>query len=281
MGNKTDKFWLTQLKAAYLKDITSVKAGNALFVPGWLSLVFVVAGTIRFKEGSCTVELSAGDLFLVPSAAKLDAVPSPAQICLLCCAIEFVNNIRIVKFGFGYAKAIPYQDAFVLSLMLAEGGYMISLFEILTRNISNKDAVFQDELILLCVSMILYEYIELRFKYDKNTQKVPYSEKIVRSFIKQVQNNCVAHHDVKFYADALFVSKGHLGKLVRSNLGISAKYFIELAIISESYLLLEDDGLSITDIAEKLHFDSCSSFSGFFKKHTKLTPTQYRRSLKF
>ncbi|GAA6765720.1 hypothetical protein AAFH68_16580 [Flavobacterium sp. CGRL1] len=281
MGNKTDKFWLTQLKVVYAKDIASVDQGSSLFVPGWLSLIFVVSGTIHFTEESCTIKLSAGDLSLISGDARLAIVSSPALICLLCCSIDFAINTRIVRFGFGCTKAIPYQGAFVLSLTQAEGGYMILLFEILTRNISSKDAVFQYEIVLLCVSIILYEYLELRFKYKKDAIKVPYSEKIVRSFIREVQSNCAAHHNLKFYADALFISKGHLSKSVRSVLGVSPKCFIESAIISEAYLLLADHTLSITDTADKLHFDSCASFSGFFKKHTKLTPTQYRRSLKF
>lgn len=272
---------MRELIVVYLADYTSVKIFTLAISPGWFSLIVIVSGTIDFIVGSSRVNLSQGDLYIIPEGAEVNVDFSPVRICLLSCTMGFAVTSRIARFGTGYMEALTSQKPFVLPLTQAEARHIISLFGLLKKKISSNSTIFQDEMVLLWVNMILYEYIELRYKYDKNFKAIHYGEKLVLNFTVLVQQNCKVHHGVKFYADCLCVSKGHLGKSVRGILGFSAKYFIEMALISEAYPLLGDYALSITEIADQLHFDSPSSFSAFFKKHTKLTPTQYRLSLKF
>lgn len=282
MNNLTDKRWLSELKVVYLADFTSIKIFAVLLNPGWFSLILIVSGTVDFMEGSFRVKLSAGNLYVVSRRAEVSAISLPVRICLLSCSIDFAITGRIARFGIGSMEALINQKHFVLSLTRDETREVVSLFGLLKKKIFNKHAIFQDEMVLLCFNMVLYEYIELRYKYGSNIARRHYrSEKIVMRFIALVHQHCKVYHNVKFYANCLYVSNGHLGKAVRSVLGISAKHFIEIALISEAYALLADHDLSITEVAELLHFDSPSSFSGFFKKYTKLTPTQYRLSLKF
>lgn len=263
------------------KDFNSIDEFTSVLNQGWFSLIMIVSGTIDFTEGPSRVNLSAGNLYVIPVAAQVKADSLAVRICLLSCSADFASSGRIVRFGIGYAQTLTHQRSLVLPLGQTEARYLISLFGLLKKKFSSGHSIFQHEMVLLWVNIILYEYIELRYKYDKNASWVHHREKIVSNFITLVQRHCKEHHSVKFYADCLCVSKGHLGKSVRCILGVSAKYFIEIALVSEAYVLLSDPALSITQAAEQLHFDSSSSFSAFFKKHTKLTPTQYRLSLKF
>lgn len=282
MDTFTDKLWLKDLKVIYLSDLKSIKYLKTLLNPDWFSLIVVVSGSIKFNEGSFRIDITAGDLYVIPAVAQVNSFSAPLRICLLSCSIDFAIANRIVRFEINYLEALTTQSSCVLSITSVEIRHIISLFRLLKKMIINKQAVFRDVMVLLCINMIIYEYIELRYRYGKNTVAVHNSnEKIVIRFITLVQQNCVEHHAIKFYADSLYVSKGHLSKAVRSILRMSAKHFIEMALISEAYILLADTNLSITDVGEQLYFDSASSFSTFFKKHTKLTPTQYRLGLKF
>lgn len=245
-------------------------------------MILVVSGTIDFIVGSLPVRLSAGQLYVVPNLAKATAVLSPVKFYLVSCTIAFAINNRITKYGTGYLGALTTQSCFVLSLSKVEMQHIVQLVEMLRKKISSqKHTVFKDEMVLLCFNLILYEYSGLYYKKGENVSVVHSSrEKIVMAFIRLVQEHSKGHHDVKFYADSLFVSKGHLRKAVSGVTGMSAKYFLEMAIVSEAYLLLSNDDLSITEISEHLSFTTLSSFSGFFKKYTKLSPTQYRLKLR-
>lgn len=274
--------WFRDLHVLYLSECTSVKACNALLKPGWFSMILIVSGSVDFIVGSTIVRLRAGQLYAVPSGAKAGTVVSPIKFYLLSCTIAFAINNRIAKYGNGYIEVITTQSYVVLSLSKVELKHMIQLAELLKKKISNQNhTVFQHEMILLCLNLLLYEYSSLYYKKGENLSAVHNrKEKIVIGFIELIQEHSKGHHDVKFYADSLFVSKGHLRKAVYWVTGMPAKYFIEMAVVSEAYLLLADSNLSITEISEQLNFSALSSFSGFFKKYTKVSPTQYRQNLK-
>lgn len=281
MRTLTYKLWLTELKVIHLVDFKSIKMCKTLLNPGWFSLIQVVSGTINFMDGSSSIRLSAGDMYAVPSMAEVIAVTPPLQICFISCTMDFAVTNRFSRSGIGYIEILTNHSPFVLSLTQTEIRDMIELFGLLKKKVF-RYTIFQEERVLLCVNLILYEFSGLCYKYGENTIVVHcHREKIAMNFIMLVQQNCKMHHDVSFYADSLFVSKGHLGKAVRNVIGMSAKHYIEMAIISESYSLLANDNLSITEVGEHLNFSTLSSFSGFFKKYTKLTPTQYRLNLKF
>jgi AraC family transcriptional activator of pobA len=278
----TFNIWSKELKVLYLSDYKSVKACNALLKPGWFSMILIVSGTIDFIIGTTSVRVSAGQLYAVPNFAKAESIVSPIRFYMVTCTIAFAINSRIARYGMGYLGVITTHSYLVLSLSKDELEHMMQLAELLKKKIFiNEYGIFQDEMVLLYLNLILYEYSALYYKKGENELAIhSRTEKIVMDFIDLVQEYSTANHDVKFYADSLFVSKGHLRKTVRGITGMSAKYFIEMAIVSESYLLLANDNLSVTDIAEQLNFRTLSSFSGFFKKYTKLSPTQYRLKLR-
>lgn len=273
--------WYRELKVLYLSECKSVKACNALLKPGWFSMILIVSGSVDFIVGSTIVRLQAGQLYAVPSEAKAGTVVSQIKFYLVSCTIAFAINNKIAKYGTGYIEVITAQSHVVLSLSKVELKHMIQLAELLKKKISNQNhTIFQHEMILLCLNLLLYEYSSLYYKKGENVLAVHNrKEKIVIGFIGLIQEHSKGHHDVKFYADSLFVSKGHLRKAVYWVTGMPAKYFIEMAVVSEAYLLLADGSLSITEISEQLNFSALSSFSGFFKKYTKLSPTQYRHNL--
>ncbi|PTS95844.1 hypothetical protein DBR27_16760 [Flavobacterium sp. HMWF030] len=86
------------------------------------------------------------------------------------------------------------------------------------------------------------------------------------------------HHHVQFYAGALFITPIYLNRVVKEVTGKSVKLLIIEAIISEAKILLEDGQISLAEIAEEMEFASASIFGIFFKKHTSLSPSDYRTS---
>lgn len=282
MKTQSYKPWSRELSVLYLSEGKSLKVYNSLFKTGWFSIVLIVSGSIDFIVGPSTIRVTAGQLYSVPSSAKVDSVISPLRFYLVTSTIAFAINNRIIRFGTGYIGLITRQSNFAPILTKAEIKRMVTLVELLQKkNSSRQGIIFQDEMVQLCFNLILYEFSAFSYKNIEDTIAVhSRTEKIVMRFIELIQQHSIQHHDVKFYADSLFVSTGHLGKAVRSITGMSAKHFIEMAIISEAYVLLANDKLSITEIGEQLNFSSPSLFSGFFKKYTRMSPTQYRLNLR-
>jgi AraC-like DNA-binding protein len=59
---------------------------------------------------------------------------------------------------------------------------------------------------------------------------------------------------------------------------MSAKSFIDDCLLQEIKLLLLSTDLSIQELSDRLHFSDQSHLGRFFKRHTGLSPSVYRKS---
>jgi AraC-like DNA-binding protein len=59
----------------------------------------------------------------------------------------------------------------------------------------------------------------------------------------------------------------------------TAKAFIDSFVILEAKRLLVATTLSVKEISYECGFDEPTNFLKYFKKHTNLTPTQFRKTL--
>lgn len=282
METLNDKQWRTDLKVLYLAGYKRLKFYDVFSSPGWFTVIIVVSGSAAFTYSSSSIVLSPGEMCAAPHGSELNRLSGPLRICLISCTLDFAVSSRAVRFGNPCIEAVISQAVIILPLTASEMRQMIQLTKLLKKKKSARHTLFQDEMVLLYLHLIFYEFCSLYYKYGEDTALL-YSrnDKTVSNFISLVHQHCKVHHEIKFYADSLFVSQGHLRKTVRGALGSSAKHFIEMAVIAEAYLLLADENLSVAQIAENLNFKDTSSFSHFFKRHTRLSPSQYRLNLKF
>lgn len=101
----------------------------------------------------------------------------------------------------------------------------------------------------------------------------------VDGFIHTVEAEYMMRHEVEYYADKLCITPNYLNKIVKQSLGSTAKAYIHQKLFAEAKRLLSYTVLSVTEIAEWLHFNSASHFVRFFRKNADMTPLQYRQSI--
>ena len=80
-----------------------------------------------------------------------------------------------------------------------------------------------------------------------------------------------------FYAEKLCLTPKYLSKLVKQASGRSAPAWIDSFVILEAKNLLKYSDKTIKEIVYALHFPNQSVFYKFFKAHTGLTPSEYRK----
>jgi len=80
------------------------------------------------------------------------------------------------------------------------------------------------------------------------------------------------------YADGMGLSAGQLSRLCRDVLGISALDVVNARVIHEAERELVYSTLSIKQIAGILGFMDEAYFGRFFRKHTGMTPTDFREA---
>lgn len=274
--------WIRELDVHYLKEINSLHRLNILLKSTRFSMVLVDSGTIDFLVGDRHIAVATGQFYVVPYTAKADAIIGDVRISVVTCSTSFAFNSAVSKFGSGYIDFILMQRGTLLKLEQQEQKHMLLLIGLLKEKISDqKRTAMHDEIVVLCFNLLFYEFGLLQYRsegaYAKHQGR---KEKLVINFISILKQHCSLQHSVKFYADLLFVSGGYLSKVVREVTGMSAKHFIEMAILSEAYVLLANESLTISEISSMLSFSDSPTFSNFFKRYGKMSPTQYRLTLK-
>lgn len=100
---------------------------------------------------------------------------------------------------------------------------------------------------------------------------------LFRNFKNLVEKNYQQWHKVSHYAPEVHVSAKHLSTVVKSLSGKTAKTFIQDRLILEAKRYLLHTELSVKEIAYQLGFEEPLHFSGFFKKQTGKSATDFRK----
>lgn len=102
-------------------------------------------------------------------------------------------------------------------------------------------------------------------------------ENILKSFIELLPQYYKEKHNVAFFANSLSITPQYLSLIVKQNTGLSVNALVFDMLFSEARILLQDQNLTLQQIAEMLKFSDQSSFGKFFKRKSGLSPLQYRR----
>jgi len=114
-----------------------------------------------------------------------------------------------------------------------------------------------------------------------NTQSIEVGKTLVKNFKTIVEQNYMKQHQVKYYAEALYVTPNYLNEVITSALNISAKDYIQNRIILEAKRMIIFTTKSGKEIGFNLGFDDPSHFSKFFKSNAGQSINEFKeRNLK-
>ncbi len=83
-------------------------------------------------------------------------------------------------------------------------------------------------------------------------------------------------HTIVQFANDLAITPVHLNRICRAVSGKSASQLVQEYVIHEACKYLTYTNYSVSEIAYLLHFEYPNYFAKFFKKHTQLSPTEFR-----
>lgn len=97
-------------------------------------------------------------------------------------------------------------------------------------------------------------------------------------FIRLASEQYRDHRGVEWYGRELCLSPKYLSEMVKTVSGRTAGQWLASLTVMEIKFLLRQRGLSIKEIAGRLHFPSQSLLSKYFKQAAGLTPSDYRNA---
>lgn len=114
---------------------------------------------------------------------------------------------------------------------------------------------------------------------ETNTQQMEVGKTLIKNFRDLVDEHYREWHQVKNYAEALYVSPNYLNEVVKSSVHISAKEYIQNRLILEAKRMAVFTSKSIKEIGYDLGFDDPSHFSKFFKSNTRQSIIEFKESI--
>jgi AraC-like DNA-binding protein len=263
------------------------------FVPAILVAIFLIPYYLQSREYKLA-SLSSVDWYYARSALVI----TQFLIYLVLIVVMLVRYLRTAKKEPGtYEKAVLLQIRFLVISFIAL--WLVGILRY-TLDVISPSHMSQTVLILpLGVTIIVYvlAYLGLTTsevltgrddphiakKYEKSTLTPERAEQ----YLRRLQN---AMEREKLYTDGtltlqklatkLSIPVQHLSQVVNEHLQQNILDFINAHRVEEAKRRLVDPDrkhLSIIAIAEDVGFNSKSSFNAVFKKHTNLTPSEFRK----
>lgn len=220
---------------------------------------------------------SAGDLIFCRQGQIVEFLGASEDIKVMFIAISQDYLLSLERF-------MPYSDTPVSLSFTPSNEFIEDLhthYRLMKECIDMKSP-FRDNIIHSYIYIVLMKLTNAYKQWlgNKTQDSSPKNRQleIYRSFVGLVKENFKTQRDVGFYASALFLSPGHLSRIIKSISGKTVGAWIRDYVILEAKVLLQSSNMTICQISESLNFPNPSFFSKYFRESTGMSPGQYRRS---
>jgi len=143
------------------------------------------------------------------------------------------------------------------------------------EELQTKDSYAKKEIISKMLELYLLKLERLAHSSNSDKLKKEYFEHFV-NFKNLVERNFSTTRNAKQYAERLSITPKHLNTIVKTVTLNTTKAFIDQYVILEAKRAILSGGYSLKEVSYQMGFDEVTNFSKFFKKHTGLSPKQYK-----
>ena len=105
---------------------------------------------------------------------------------------------------------------------------------------------------------------------------LPRTLQILREFGNLLEKHANSHHNVSFYADKLYITPYYLSTITAEVMQDTPKGLIDKQIVMQMKTILQTTNTPLKKLAEDMNFEDTSYMSRFFRRHTGLSPSEYR-----
>lgn len=136
--------------------------------------------------------------------------------------------------------------------------------------------IYKNEILLLLYSVFLLDFQGAQEQVIRQHSVPQRMEELYIGFMRLLPRHFAEHHDIGFYASQLSITPDYLSRIVRRVSGRTVVDYINQLLMMEASHLLTATTLSVSQIADRLHFADTPSFSKFFSRLTGQSPREYR-----
>lgn len=131
---------------------------------------------------------------------------------------------------------------------------------------------------ILKLTSSLYLYLQGCFiEFYKRQATQSRSEQLTADFYSLVEQNCLLHKNIAWYAEQLCITPKYLANVIKKMTGKAVGAWLDDFVLLQAKTLLTTSRLTIQQIADRLGFKNQSHFGTFFRRATGISPKNYRK----
>ncbi|MCW8329143.1 AraC family transcriptional regulator [Photobacterium sp. SDRW27] len=121
------------------------------------------------------------------------------------------------------------------------------------------------------------------FRTNYSLQKISKSKEMedFQLFSDEVERAYMTKHNVSEYTEKLRMTAKRLNTICKKVKGMSAKQVVDARLLLEAKRLLGYTSTPISEVALILGFNEPTNLAKFFRRHTDISPTEFRNMSKF
>ncbi len=189
--------------------------------------------------------------------------------------MESMDPVDIISVRTRYGVKLYSQP--VINFTLQEVEFMMQRLTLFKQVLNNLQHHYYNETVLSTLILFFLDLSNLiEQKHLQVGEALPRREYITNMFMELLSANYRTQHSVAFYASKLNITSHYLTLVVKQVTGQTVCDFIYEMLYSRARALLQENKMSIQEIASYLHFSDQSSVGKFFHRHSGLSPKGYR-----
>lgn len=236
-------------------------------------------GSFVFKE-HC-YHIARNDLVVIPTPCKVKNIAAHAnmQVEWFAADYKFLQN-QLPSNNYSIGGSISLNHNPVIRVNDEQALRLLEDFHRLRDRMDDRHLQFYNEMMgSLCLTM-MYDIFEAHAQRDASAPHTDRTAYIVKQLMALLATGISRRErDVSYYAGQLNVSAKYLSSTVKRVTGHSITSYIDRHTVPILKDFLDDERLSLTQIADLMNFTSLSYFSRYCTKHLGQSPSEYRQSL--
>lgn len=239
------------------------------------------AGEGSFVYNGHDCHIVQNDLAVIPMPARVSGIVAQPgmQVEWFAADYNYLQSL-LPSNNYGIGGSISLNNDPIISLTGEQAAIILTDFRRIRDRMGDRHLLFYNELMgSLCLTM-MYDIFDPHAQRDASEPHSNRTAYIVKQLMDLLSTGiCRTERDVRYYAKRLNVSSKYLSATVKRVTGYSVSSFINRTTIPVLKKYLNDERLSLNQIADIMNFASLSYFSRYCTKHLGLSPSEYRKSL--
>lgn len=252
----------------------------------YFGLYLCIRGECEMVVNDRLCRICAGDAFVKSPLVQIGNMRKSTDFEFVSIFNDGIDLLApIAEKSFDVVQESLRQNKFYCTCDVHEQGIFLEKKRLLERykseleslEISSKQYMLVKHIVALTEQTAILEYARVFIRQQESILQDNEKERSVMvKFIFQLFREYAQSRQVGYYADKQNLSPNHFTRIIKKVSHRTPSEWIAIVTINQAKKLLQQNGLTIKEVAQKLNFPEQFTFRKYFKLYVGISPKEYR-----